>query len=151
MLISQLACIFVFLVPVLLGGCVATRSMSLQAAGPNVFAVPSSMHQGCSDARVIQLVYIGMVFDMRHAADLIGQCPLGCCWLSIRTSLAAERFSPLAPICAGGSCLTQRASSQDIFSRLSSCVELAVGWRSATVLSHQRLFIQGLVPLFPSV
>ena len=88
MSVRQPACIFVFLVPVVLRGCTALRSMSLQAAGPIVFAVPSSMLRGDQMPRSFNLCTSVCFLVMCRAAGLMGESPLGFCWLLVRAGLA---------------------------------------------------------------
>ena len=75
MSVRQPACIFVLLVPVVLGGCTALHSMSLQAAGPNVFAVPSSMPRGDQMPRSFNLCTSVCFLVMCRAAGLMGESP----------------------------------------------------------------------------
>ena len=100
--VDEPACIFVFLVPVLLGGRGAICRM--QVAGPNVFAVPSSMPRGCLDARVVQPAYISMLFGdvsgCRSRKAMPGRLPaFGQGRLDSRASV--HRWHPLAQQAVG--------------------------------------------------
>ena len=96
------ACILALLAAVVLRGRMAIGGMSLQAAGPSVFAISFFCQGGAQPQDSPKLCTLLLSLLVCRVGGLIGHMPAGPAW-------PQSIFALSAPTCAAGSWLAQRA------------------------------------------